>query len=160
VLIPIDQLNESTARYSAPSIAKKEPDLESPAPEEVATTHAEKKPPSVQLTVDENLEKRREMLTALAQEPVDFAFERAIGDNDSVYSNFCEFIMLAKRKVGRIVVKDGNANIAYATGFMVSERLLLTNWHVFKAENEVGNSVVEFFYELDVSGNPIDRSLS
>jgi endonuclease G len=94
------------------------------------------------------------MLATLGQEPVKFAFERAIGDNDSVYSNFCEFIMLAKRKVGRIVVKEGNTNVAYATGFMVSDRLLLTNWHVFNSKDDVGDSVVEFFYELDVLGNP------
>jgi endonuclease G len=37
---------------------------------------------------------------------------------------------------------------------MVSKNLLLTNWHVFKMIEEVGDSEVQFFYELDVLGNP------
>ncbi|MGH9946833.1 MAG: DNA/RNA non-specific endonuclease [Pyrinomonadaceae bacterium] len=60
--------------------------------------------------------------------------------------------MLAKRKVGRIVIKDGIDLIGTATGFMVSDRLLLTNWHVFRSVEEVLDSEVEFFYELDIFG--------
>lgn len=104
---------------------------------------------------DENLVRRKEMIAAVSQEPTDFAFERAIGKNDSVYSNFVELIETAKRKVGRIVVKSGSKNIAYATGFMVSERLLLTNWHVFNSVDQVGNSEVQFFYEYDTDGRPL-----
>src|SRR5689334_1941037 len=48
---------------------------------------------------DKNLEKRKEMLEAKAPEPVDFAFERAIGRNDSLYSNFIEIMAITKRKV-------------------------------------------------------------
>jgi endonuclease G, mitochondrial len=77
------------------------------------------------------------MLGSLNQELVEFAFERAIGKNDSVYSNFVELIHQAKQKVGRIAIKKGNHNIGFATGFMVSENLLLTNWHVFKTIDEV-----------------------
>jgi endonuclease G, mitochondrial len=106
------------------------------------------------LDPDEKLIKRKEMLSEVRQEPVDFAFERAIGKNDSVYSNFVELLELVKRKVGRIAVKEGNVNIGYATGFMISERLLLTNWHVFKSKAEVVDSEVQFFYELDTAGNP------
>src|SRR5215470_1515397 len=154
MLIPVDEITKATARYyDEPSIAEKpEPDVI--AHEDLPLTAAAGTPSPDKLTVDQNLEKRKDMLAALAQEPVDFAFERAIGNNDSVYSNFCEFILLAKRKVGRIVVKEGSENVAYATGFMVSDRLMLTNWHVFKAKDEVGNSEVEFFYELDVQGHP------
>src|SRR6185369_6247368 len=158
MLIPVRQINEAAARYyDEPSIAEKpEPDVI--AHEDLVVGAAE--PPSAdKLTVDQNLEKRKDMLAALAQEPVDFAFERAIGNNDSVYSNFCEFILLAKRKVGRIVVKDGNQIEAYATGFMVSDRLMLTNWHVFRTMDEVGNSEVAFFYELDVQGHPTTATI-
>jgi len=158
MLIPVKQINEAAARYyDEPSIAEKfEPDVI--AHEDLVVGAAE--PPSAdKLTVDQNLEKRKDMLAALAQEPVDFAFERAIGNNDSVYSNFCEFILLAKRKVGRIVVKDGNQIEAYATGFMVSDRLMLTNWHVFRTMDEVGNSEVAFFYELDVQGHPTTATI-
>ncbi|MEP6848519.1 MAG: DNA/RNA non-specific endonuclease [Acidobacteriota bacterium] len=146
LLVSPEQIDQSAARYDQPSIAAKQDEPESRG--------AEKSEPDADLTVAENLEKRKEMLKTLDQEPVDFAFERAIGNNDSVYSNFCEFIMLAKRKVGRIVIKDGVRNLGCATGFMVSERLLLTNWHVFKNKEDSRESVVEFFYELDVLGNP------
>ena len=36
----------------------------------------------------ENKLKRKRMIESLGMEPVDFAMERAIGRNDSVYSNF------------------------------------------------------------------------
>ena len=103
---------------------------------------------------DTNLEKRKKMLAAVAPEPIEFAYERVIGNNDSVYSNFIDLIESAKRKVGRIAVKEGVRNTAYATGFMVSSRLLLTNWHVFRTKEEVGDSEVEFFYEYDTEGHP------
>ncbi len=111
-------------------------------------------PPDNIVTPSENLENRKQMLQESALEPVDFALERAIGNNDSVYSNFIELILLAKRKVGRIVVKDGIEQDGFATGFMVSERLLLTNWHVFKTKEDVRDSEVDFFYELDIFGRP------
>lgn len=103
---------------------------------------------------DQNLEQRKHMLRDFGLEPVDFAFERAIGQNDSVYSNFIETIQSAKRKVGRIVIKRSNTIQGYATGFMVSERLLLTNWHVFKQKEDALDSEVQFGYEYDGSGRP------
>ncbi|HLP93211.1 MAG TPA: DNA/RNA non-specific endonuclease [Saprospiraceae bacterium] len=103
---------------------------------------------------DQNLEQRKNMLRDSGLEPVDFAFERAIGQNDSVYSNFIETIQTAKRKVGRIVIKRSNTILGYATGFMVSERLLLTNWHVFKQKEDALDSEVQFGYEYDGSGRP------
>jgi len=158
MLIPVEQINEARIRYFEPSIAKTvEPDVV--AHEDRHAAADGKSTADVRLTPDQNLEKRKDMLVALAQEPVDFALERAIGNNDSVYSNFCELILLAKRKVGRIVVLDGNEKEACATGFMVSDRLMLTNWHVFKTKDEVGNSEVQFFYELDVEGHPISPTI-
>jgi len=101
----------------------------------------------------ENRVKRKEMLKALNQEPPDFAFERAIGKNDSVYSNFVDLLHEAKKKVGRIAIKDGNKTLGYATGFMISDELLMTNWHVFRSEAAVKDSVVQFYYEYDTFGN-------
>lgn len=103
---------------------------------------------------DQNLEQRKRMLRDYGLEPVDFAFERAIGNNDSVYSNFIDTLQAAKQKVGRIVIKRGNAIQGYATGFMVSERLLLTNWHVFKNKEDAMDSEVQFGYEYDGAGRP------
>ena len=154
MFISLDQLEESEKRYDALQ--------EEPVRNNVAAFSDEALiadvPPEVTrgniLGTDENLTKRKEMLETVGQEPVDFAYERAIGKNDSVYSNFVELIGNAKQKVGRIAIKRGNRNIGFATGFMVAENLLLTNWHVFRTINEVADSEVQFLYELDTAGNP------
>ena len=101
------------------------------------------------LGADENREKRKEMITAKAFEPTEFAFERAIGKNDSLYSNFTELIALTKRKVGRIVIIQDGKRLGFATGFMVSANLLLTNWHVFKTADMATESEIHFQYEYD-----------
>lgn len=102
-----------------------------------------------------NMEKRKAMISAKGFEPAEFAYERAIGKNDSLYSNFTELIALTKRKIGRIVVKKDNKTEGYATGFMVSDSLLLTNWHVFKKRSDTEESEVQFFYEYDAHGHPV-----
>jgi endonuclease G len=102
-----------------------------------------------------NLMKRKEMIFAKGFEPTEFAYERAIGNNDSLYSNFTELIALTKRKVGRIIIKEENKLIGYATGFMVSNCLLLTNWHIFKSKEMAEESEVHFFYEYDAQGHPV-----
>lgn len=106
------------------------------------------------LGISENISMRKAMLDSKAIEPLDFAFERAIGKNDSLYSNFVDLIAQTKNKVGRIVIKIDNKKIGYATGFMVSEDLLLTNWHVFNNESDAKDSEVHFFYEYDANGHP------
>lgn len=99
-------------------------------------------------------EMRKAMLEAVSPEPVDFAFERIIGKNDSVYSNFVDLIEAAKRKVGRVAIKTATTEIGFATGFMVSERMVITNWHVFNEKTDVGESEIQFFYEYDIKGMP------
>jgi len=101
-----------------------------------------------------NLEKRRQAISAKGFEPTEFAYERAIGRNDSLYTNFTELIALTKRKVGRIVIKEDGKKTGYATGFMVSNRLMLTNWHVFRNPEMAEESEVHFFYEYDAQGYP------
>ena len=103
---------------------------------------------------DENMEKRKAMIASTSIEPEEFAYERAIGKNDSLYSNFTELIALTKRKVGRIVVIENGKKMGYATGFMVSDCMMLTNWHVFHNPQEAFESEVHFFYEYDVMGHP------
>lgn len=149
----VDQLRESEERFAAlqaePSrvsnVISEEASISDVAPEVVEGNL---------IGAAANLEKRKEMLEVISPEPVDFAFERAIGRNDSVYSNFIELIRSTKQKVGRIAVKQGNKNVGYATGSMVAEGLMLTNWHVFKTIQDVADSELQFFYELDMAGNP------
>ncbi len=154
MLISVEQLDESAKRFSA---LQEKPVRETFSDFSDEALIADVLPEVTKgniLGTDENLIKRKEMLEAIKQEPVDFAFERAIGNNDSVYSNFVELIRHAKQKVGRIAIKQGNRNIGFATGFMVAENLLLTNWHVFKSISEVADSEIQFFYEYDTLGNP------
>lgn len=144
MLISLKNLEECEARYNAwQKIKKSDTILESTGPV-----------PSDDIPAPEILKKRKQMLRAGGLEPLNFAFERAIGNNDSVYSNFVEILADAKKKVGRIVLKSGPGIRGYATGFMVSERLLLTNWHVFKKSSEVLDSEVQFNYEYDSAGRP------
>lgn len=158
LFVPIDQVNISAERFENldGSHSRKTINLESEesfivsVPETIATEVVSNNI----IGESENLVKRKQMLNRLNQEPLDFAYERAIGNNDSVYSNFVELILEAKKKVGRIVIKQGADNVGFATGFMVSPSLLLTNWHVFKSKESVNDSVVQFFYELDSKGNP------
>ncbi len=154
MLISVDQLEESEKRYSA---LDKKPVRDNVSDISEKALIADVSPEILRgniLGTNVNLAKRKEMLEAVKQEPVEFAFERAIGKNDSVYSNFVELIGNAKQKVGRIAIKQGNKNIAFATGFMVAENLMLTNWHVFKMIEDVAESEVQFFYELNILGNP------
>lgn len=102
----------------------------------------------------QNLDSRKRMLRDSGLEPADFAFERAIGKNDSVYSNFTDILNGAKSKVGRIVLKEDATVLGYATGFMVSERLMLTNWHVFNTAVDAKDSEIQFNYEYDATGRP------
>lgn len=164
MLVPIEEFDKSLERYkTAEDIAGAKPSGIAPEeiPEIAESAKAGEAAPQASpiLTQKENLEKRREMLAAVAPEPVDFAFERAIGRNDSVFSNFCELIAIAKRKVARIVVKRGSKTTSYATGFMVSERLMLTNWHVFNEKANVADSEAQFFYELDVFGREMSPTV-
>ena len=112
------------------------------------------------LSPEVNREKRREMLNKISIEPPDFALERTIGANDSVYSNFIELIHHAKRKVGRIEIRKGTNFLGHATGFMVSDRLLLTNWHVFEMKEIAIDSRIQFLYEYDTTGKPRNDILS
>jgi len=158
MLVDVEQVNDSANRYRsmADTTGREQAELR---PKEVILEEVDDAIPKEAvkdniLGATENLRKRISMIESKAPEPAEFAFERAIGKNDSVYSNFIELILEAKRKIGRIIVKSGSKVTGYATGFMVSDRLLLTNWHVFKKLEEVAESEVQFFYELDTRGNP------
>ncbi len=154
MLLPIEQIEAATERYQTKTeaLVKKENTTEA-SKSNAVESHEVASANDTIIGTERNIEKRKEMLSALAVEPLDFAFERAIGQNDSLYSNFIELLADAKRKVGRIVIKSGSKNKGYATGFMVSENLLLTNWHVFNTAEDVEDSTVQFFYELDRHGN-------
>lgn len=74
---------------------------------------------------------------------------------DFVGVAFLERGLKASRSVGRIAYHNGRAQ---GTGFMVSDRLLLTNNHVIETAQLASNFVIEFDYELDPTDRP--RSIS
>ena len=144
IQVSLKQLETSSKRYTDWKAKEKK----SPA-SKTATPQAKDAVAPV-----ENLNNRKRVLRNSGLEPLDFAFERAIGKNDSVYSNFIDILTAAKSKVGRIVVKNGASVLGFATGFMVSDRLMLTNWHVFKTKADVLDSEIQFNYEFDATGRP------
>lgn len=91
-----------------------------------------------------------------ADEVNDELMERVIGETrDFLSVNFLAKAIQASRCVGRIVTNLGRGRVGYGTGFMVSPRLLLTNHHVLPSEREAATSLVEFNYQLDISGKTL-----
>jgi len=165
--LPLEQLEESSARYNAYRNRSGRADFNLVDEKLIAKPFGKKGESEFFenniLGDKENMVKRKEMLSESSPEPLEFAFERVIGKNDSVYSNFIELLGIAKQKVGRIAIRDGIRTTGFATGFMVSSHLLLTNWHVFKTKESIAESEVQFFYEYDILGNgkqPVSFKLS
>jgi endonuclease G, mitochondrial len=99
------------------------------------------------------------MIAAAAREPVDLAFERYIGTNDLLPINYLAIGSMQARAVGRIRYFDKREHkTAFATGFMVSPEIMMTNHHVFPVDDVAGfvamadDATIEFNYEFDVSG--------
>ena len=81
--------------------------------------------------------------------------ERIInGNNEMVHSHFFERGIRAARSVARVSRRDAAGNVSpEGTGSLVSPRLLMTNSHVIKDAGTAARSVVDFGYELDISGS-------
>src|SRR4026207_2491391 len=83
----------------------------------------------------EHVERRKRMIADVSVENVADAFERYIGNNDLLPINYLLLGYLQSRAVGLIRYFDRNAGKeAGATGFLVSESLLMTNHHVFPVD--------------------------
>lgn len=83
-------------------------------------------------------------------------FERIIGaTRDFLGVAFLEMGTQSNRSVGRIVTNLGGGRFSFGTGFMVSPRLLLTNYHVLRSASDAAKSMVEFDFQLDRFGNPL-----
>ena len=115
------------------------------------------------LTLDgpAHFERRRTMIAAAAREPVDLAFERYVGTNDLLSINYLAIGSIQARAVGRIRYFDKREHkTAFATGFMVSPEIMMTNHHVFPVDDVAGfvamvdDATIEFNYEFDASGKP------
>jgi endonuclease G len=79
--------------------------------------------------------------------------ERYIGRNDLVRINYLERGLMAARAVCRISVSDEfGGGGAWATGFLITPRLMMTNHHVIGSADMARRSVAEFGYERDAGG--------
>lgn len=117
----------------------------------------------LELDGPERTERRKRMIADVAVENVADAFERYIGDNDLLPINYLVIGYLQSRSVGLIRYFDRKeGKEAVATGFLVSENLLLTNHHVFPVDSLAEfqafakDPTIEFNYEYDVDGNRAD----
>ncbi|POR51939.1 phospholipase D-like domain-containing protein [Bosea psychrotolerans] len=80
--------------------------------------------------------------------PVDRRAERVLGTSDLLEVVFLEAALAVARTVARIRVNGTTGSLlGYGTGFLVSPRLLLTNWHVLKTETVAAIATAEFGYE-------------
>lgn len=112
-------------------------------------TSAEVLPASVESS---RLDVRRELVPR--NDP--HGLERLSGARDIVSINFFERGLRAAKAVCRLktlATRGGPAD--YATGFLVTPRLLLTNHHVLPDQESAGRTLAEFDLELDV--NFVDR---
>lgn len=106
-------------------------------------------------TFDPDFRNRVDNLTFGGAKPSTTELERLIGNNDLVDEFYLQRALVAARPVMRIVLRDNaGRERGWATGFMVSPGLLLTNHHVFPSLEETENAVVEANYVLDIAGNP------
>ena len=117
--VSLNQLEKSSNRYYATKDKKTRISIDA---EEFSSIVEESISPEIikgNIIGDEdNLKKRKEMIGTAGYEPVEFAFERAIGKNDSVYTNFIALINEAKKKVCRIVVKEGIERVKTLRGVL------------------------------------------
>ena len=109
------------------------------------------------------LDARRDMLRRTAREPVEQAFERSIGANNTLPFNYFALGQKAGRSVGRVIVPMPTGQTVFGTGFMAAPGLMITNYHVFDEKPDtsgldlndlVRSSLLEFNFELDQNGLP------
>lgn len=104
---------------------------------------------------DATLARRTANLAFAGARPSTTELERLLGANDLVDEFYLERALVAARPVMRITLRDAaGRERGWATGFMVSPSLILTNWHVFPTREETANAIAEAHYVLDVAGNP------
>jgi hypothetical protein len=80
--------------------------------------------------------------------PPDRRAERILGSSDLLEIVFLQAALAVARTVARVRVNGPTgALLGFGTGFMVSPRLLMTNWHVLKTPEQAVVSNVEFGFE-------------
>jgi endonuclease G len=113
-------------------------------------------PPPSSVVPRELLSERKANVGFAGARPSSTEYERILGSNDLVDEFYLERALVAAKPVCRITTRTAALHpTGYATGFMVSPRLLLTNWHVLKTRDSAANGLAEFDYTLSISGEPV-----
>lgn len=102
---------------------------------------------------------RRRIAQALGEgsDAAQLAVDRLLSGSDQLNVSFLERGVIAADAVGRIEVRNGESDVAgFATGFMISPRLLLTNHHVLPTADDAAQSWVHFRWEFDAIGRPVE----
>jgi Trypsin-like peptidase domain/PLD-like domain len=90
----------------------------------------------------------------------DAVLERILGTNDLMGVAFLDEGLRVSRTIARILVSvSGGQAAAFATGFMVSPRLLMTNHHVLENDSSARSSLAEFNYQRRGDGTLIGSSV-
>lgn len=79
---------------------------------------------------------------------------QTIGEIDFISSSFLD----TGQEIKKSIAKIDSPIAGYGTGFLISDSLLITNNHVFDSIESTENSVIEFNYEIDRKGNPLNVS--
>ncbi len=109
------------------------------------------------------LGRRRRMRTAANLEGISpvsiesLLHERVIGDRDFLGVEFLEMAMAVARFVGRVHIRQRpGVTRGFGSGLVVSPRLFLTNNHVLPDVATARHSEVEFDYQKDRFGRPLN----
>ncbi|WP_165072932.1 DNA/RNA non-specific endonuclease [Paludisphaera rhizosphaerae] len=101
-------------------------------------------------------ERAKTLVRGTAPERLGLAGEVALGaeriqgkTTDFVGVSFLDRARAASGSVARVISRDGSP---IGSGFMVSDRLFLTNNHVLLSEADAAGMLLEFNYELDIQG--------
>lgn len=84
--------------------------------------------------------------------------ERTLGGAEAIWGGTIDFVDVsflergtaAAKSVARVAYQNGRAQ---GTGFMVTDRLFLTNHHVIESAQQANQFKLEFSYERDLEGN-------
>lgn len=84
------------------------------------------------------------------------ALERVLGKSDLLGVSYFRRGLAVANAVGRIRIRNDRGRVVgFGTGFMVSPRLVLTNNHVLRSQQDASFSQVEFNFQDDERGRPL-----
>lgn len=111
-----------------------------------------------QIAPDEVLEQRHNFLREqfrdeLSSSEIEQTFERIISGNELQDVNYLEKGTIASRAVCRLVLRARGGG--YATGFLISDSVLITNNHVFPDAESARVADAQFRYERGLDGNEL-----